>query len=441
MLDSIVLLNQYSAKIALIEQGVSYTYRQVLDNIDIKRRQLRETLSSPCSVVLIGDFSFSAISWLFALLTEKYVVLLQTQHVSSNPLLIAKAGIRATIYSENDTINVVEVITESPSINRLIDENKGGVLLMSSGTAGNPKLIVHAASRLLSKYQFSKKAHSTLGFLLFDHIAGFDTLMYTLHAGGSLVILPNRQVETVLSCLKKYDVEVLPTTPSYINLLLFQSDFNPAYLSNLKIITFGSERMNQSTLSRLIERFGNAIRFEQKYGLTELGSLVIKSKPNDPKWIKLDDRHATWKVVDNLLYIKTNTSLEAYIFPNHEVVCDGWFNTEDNVIVDGEWIQILGRNTDLINVGGQKVYPSEIESIIQQMDGVVQVVVVGISHPIMGQVVKATIQLDHEESESEFRSKLRLFCKDKLESFKIPVLISLSTSDILSERFKAQRKS
>lgn len=423
-----------------MDRGSVYTYSNLLELVYAKQRQLRSELNTPVPVVLSADFTVSGIAWLLALLSNKHVVLLQTPQTEHDTSLWQRAGIQVLIKAEENDLTIIDAPKPSGVVANLLEQGDGGILLLSSGTAGQAKLIVHATSRLMSKYGQSKKSYRTLGFLLFDHIAGFDTLMYTLHAGGTLVTLPNRQTTSVLEALHHYRVEVLPTTPSFINLLLFEELFNSSYLPHLKIITFGSERMNDFTLNRLLERFGESVRCEQKYGLTELGSLVLKSKPNDPSWIQLDNRFASWKVEDNQLFIKTNTSLLAYIYPDREELCEGWFNTEDQVIVDGDWLKILGRRTDIINVGGQKVYPAEVEAILQSMPNVLQVVVQGVPHPLMGQVVMATIQLSEMEEEITFRSKLRLYCKDKLLSYKIPVSIKLSSSPLMSERFKVQRK-
>src|SRR5271156_2205140 len=99
---------------------------------------------------------------------------------------------------------------------------------------------------------------------------------------------------------------------------------------------------------------------------------------------------------------------------------DGWFKTDDVVEVDGDYIHILGRSTDIINVGGQKVYPAQVENIIEQMENVEDVIVNGAPSPVTGHVVKATIKLNKAEDLLAFRKRLMAFCKDKLEPFEIP---------------------
>jgi long-chain acyl-CoA synthetase len=434
-----LIFNPFLGSQAIIQDGLGYTYAELLDVVNAKRSLLNENFSEPSLILLKGDFTLHGIAWLLALLAENHVVYILASNKMFDITLWQHLGINAEINSEDNRIDKFKVTSKSNAIYDLLQNRQGGLIFLSSGTSGEAKLILHSTNRLLSKYNQSKKAFTTLGFLLFDHIAGFDTLMYTLHAGGTLVTLPNRQTNTVIQHLIDYMVEVLPTTPSFISLLLFEDKFTPIFLPNLKIITFGSERMNSFTLERLLERFAHAVRCEQKYGLTELGSLVLKSKPGDPSWIKLDERFASWKVIDNELYIKTTSSLIAYIYPSYEQTCDEWFNTQDQVVVDGEWLKILGRNSDIINVGGQKVYPAEVEAVIQSMPNVLQVVVSAESHPLMGQVVKATIQLAQMENEKTFKSSLRQYCKDKLASYKVPVVVILSSSLLMTERFKAQR--
>jgi acyl-CoA synthetase (AMP-forming)/AMP-acid ligase II len=114
--------------------------------------------------------------------------------------------------------------------------------------------------------------------------------------------------------------------------------------------------------------------------------------------------------------------------------------TGDAVEVDGEYIKILGRKSELINVGGEKVYPAEVESVLQLMDGVVDVAVHGERHPITGNIVVARVQLEKPEELSDFRKRLRAFCQDRLPRFAVPQKIVISESAIHGERFKKIRR-
>src|SRR6266478_1754084 len=76
---------------------------------------------------------------------------------------------------------------------------------------------------------------------------------------------------------------------------------------------------------------------------------------------------------------------------------EGWFNTGDSVEVDGEWLRILGRKSEIINVGGEKVYPAEVESVLHELDNIRDVAVIGRANPISGQVVLARVVLGDPE--------------------------------------------
>jgi acyl-CoA synthetase (AMP-forming)/AMP-acid ligase II len=119
---------------------------------------------------------------------------------------------------------------------------------------------------------------------------------------------------------------------------------------------------------------------------------------------------------------------------------EGWMNTGDMVEVEGEYIRILGRKSEIINVGGQKVYPAEVESTLLQMDNVRDAVVFGEQNPIMGNIVTARVNLFELETPGAFRKRMRAFCRDRLASFKIPVRVVISEQDQFSARYKRMRR-
>src|ERR1035437_10860314 len=98
----------------------------------------------------------------------------------------------------------------------------------------------------------------------------------------------------------------------------------------------------------------------------------------------------------------------------------GWFNTQDRVEVDGEYFRILGRTTDLINVGGQKVYPAEIEDAILALDNIEDVSVYGEPHSMLGNIIVAKVATVAPEDLQSLKSRIRLACRVKLAPFKVP---------------------
>jgi long-chain acyl-CoA synthetase len=119
---------------------------------------------------------------------------------------------------------------------------------------------------------------------------------------------------------------------------------------------------------------------------------------------------------------------------------DGWFNTGDKVEVDGDYFRILGRQSEIINVGGQKVYPAQVESVVQEMPEVAEVSVYGEKNAIMGQVVCAAIRLRELRNAGQFHRELRRFCRNRLQEFQIPVRVRLVENGMYGERFKKNRR-
>ena len=101
---------------------------------------------------------------------------------------------------------------------------------------------------------------------------------------------------------------------------------------------------------------------------------------------------------------------------------------------------IKGRRSEIINVGGQKVYPAEVESVILQMEGVLDAAVSGEKNPILGNIVTAKVHLASDETVKDFTKRMKLFCKDKLQSYQIPQKVTIMQQDFTNARFKKIRR-
>jgi acyl-CoA synthetase (AMP-forming)/AMP-acid ligase II len=211
-------------------------------------------------------------------------------------------------------------------------------------------------------------------------------------------------------------------------------------LSSLKRITYGTEVMPQSTLDSLHLQFPNIV-LQQTYGLSEVGVLHSKSQENNSLWVRLGGEGFQTKVVDGILWIKSQYSMVGYLNAPSEFDEDGWFNTQDKVEIDGEYLKILGRVTDIINVGGQKVYPAEVENIILNIKNIKDVVVFGEHHNLIGQIVVAKIQLKYPESLQSIKIKIRRECLSKLLPYKVPSKIIITKNNLLTVRQKKIRSS
>ncbi len=420
-----------------VKEDISYT--QLIQKINIYRNMLSEKYPEAKTIILYGDYDLRSISILWASLMDNRIVMPITSTSIQSLELINLIDADLEIYSKEMKYCYHPNNKKKVIIREMLELNKSGLILLSSGTTGVPKAVLHDSDKLLKKYIYSKKRYTTIGLMLFDHIAGIDTLFYVLSSGGSLIIPQEKSIDNILTTLSQLSVEVLPASPSLIQLLLMDDRFNINYLSSLKVITIGSERINDNLNSRLQERFGGKVELIQKYGITEIGTPATITRDNDPRYIKFKSGLIDYKIDDNVLYIKSPSSMVGYLSPDQSIPFDGWFNTQDQVEVDGEWIKILGRVSDIINVGGQKVYPAEVETVLQSMDNVINVAVYGKCNLIMGSVVAAKVCLDSNETALEFKKRMREFCKDKLETYKIPSIVEIVDEIKISDRYKKVR--
>lgn len=428
---------------AVIYENRLYSYSDIHRLIKNWQEYLSNHSVMPGTVVaIICDYSPDAIALVISLILNKNIIvplsLVYESHFSEY-FEISHAQNVINISSGTNSIEKINVKPEKNKLlKKLIDNKLPGLILFTSGSTGQPKAVVHDFNKLLSKFQNAEKRFRTLCFLMFDHIAGIDTYFYTLFSGGTVILPKNRKTGYICRLIENHKVEVLPTSPTFLNLLLLSEDYKKYNLSSLKIITYGSETMPDSLLNRLQKIFPD-IRFIQKYGTTEFGSPSSKSNNSNPLWIKMDSKYFKTKIIEGVLFVKSDSVMMGYLNADNPFTEDGWFNTGDLAEVDGEYLKIRGRKSDIINVGGEKVYPQEVESVIMGIDNVADVIVSGEKNPITGEIVCATIYLKKDEDPRKFTLRMKQYCNNQLEKYKIPVRVKIEHR-INHTRYKKVRR-
>lgn len=394
-------------------------------------------------VSIEADFSPRAIALMLALIERSCVIVPLSSSVDSQKEEFREIAQVEVIISVDDddrpNIQVTGATVTHPVLLDLKSRGHPGLVLFSSGSTGKSKAAVHDFVPMLEKYKVPRHSMRTITFLLFDHIGGVNTLLYNLSNAGCVVTVRDRRPETVCEAIERYGVELLPTSPTFLNLILVSRAYEKHDLGSLKLVTYGTEVMPESTLRRFHELYPD-IRLLQTYGLSEVGILRSKSRDSNSLWVKVGGEGFETRVVDGMLEIKAKSAMLGYLNAPSPFTEDGWFKTGDAVEVDGEYIRILGRKSEIINVGGEKVYPAEVESVLQTMDGVEEAVVTGEKHPLTGSIVVARVRLSSGESLQEFRKRMRSYCGSRLARFKIPQKVEVVESSLHGERFKKMRR-
>lgn len=431
---------------AIIWREQALSYDALLEKQAEASEFLKESGIEAGSVVgLKGDFTPSTVAILLALIEHRTIIVPFTNDLKpaeESRFNIAEVETMIEVDRFTDRIGIRDLGRRAthPILMSLRSSSVPGLVLFTSGSSGKPKAAVHDFSKLLDKFRRRREAFRTLNFLLFDHWGGLNTLLHTLSNGGTVVATSERAPDAICRLIETHKVELLPASPTFLRLLLLSEADRRHDLSSLRLITYGTEPMPPNTLERLKERF-SGVRIQQTYGLIELGVMRTKSRGDGSLWMTIGGEGFDVRIVNGLLQIKAASAMLGYLNAPSPFTDDGYFMTGDMVEVDGPYIRVLGRQSEIINVGGEKVYPQEVEDAILGFDEVADCMVFGEKHILTGNIVCAIVKLKMPENTEGFAFRLRKFLRARLPAYKVPVKIKTDDSLAASDRFKKVRLS
>jgi long-chain acyl-CoA synthetase len=441
---------QAADQMALAHGSELTCYRDLLDRIAHWQSLLAQAGIAGRVISIEGDYGVESIAAFIAAMQARNILVpiasASRPHLDEfldvaeveHRVIIGHPGDATSVAPAEPRIIATGCTASHEYFQRLRRAGSAGLVLFSSGSTGKHKAAVHDLAPLLQKFSVPRHCYRTLVFLQLDHIGGINTLFYTLANGGAVVVPEDRMPSTICAAIAQHRVELLPTSPTFLNLLLLSEEHLRHDLSSLQLITYGTEPMPQSTLQRTHAAFPD-VRLLQTYGLSELGILRSQSRESGSLWVRVGGEGYETKIVDGRLWVRAQSAMLGYLNASSPFDADGFFDTGDLVEQDGEWIRILGRKSEIINVGGNKVFPTEVENALLGLDNVEDVVVRGEPNPLTGQAVVAAFRLKHEEPAAQFKTRMRLYCQGRLAAYKIPVKVQF-VETLHSERFKKIRQ-
>ena len=433
-----------NAQIAIIYDGKKYSYNELYIKIKEIENFIKDKIKSGEVVAILADYSFVSIALFFALYENKNIIAPITSTSQKEIDGKVKESFSTKIINlENENLVITNIKSEASHkiINDLQTSKCAGLILFSSGSTGAPKAMIHNLDTLVDSYGDKKqKQINMLVFLMFDHIGGINTMLNILSMNATMIIPQNRNADDICKLIEEYKIAVLPSSPTFLNLILINRSYEKYDLSSLRMITYGTETMPEGLLGRLKAVFSK-VKFLQTFGTSETGIAATSSKSSSSTFMKIDDENLEYKIVDNELWLRSKTQILGYLNRSMESFTnDGWFKTGDLVELDNEgFIKIIGRNKEIINVGGQKVLPSEVESVLLGMDEIEDCLVYGEQNAITGQSVSCDVVLKSGVEADGLKILVRKFCKDKLDNFKIPTRVNVVQKTEFTERFKKSR--
>ncbi len=337
------------------------------------------------------------------------------------------------------------------------------VVFATSGTTGDPKAVPLSHGNLLDN---ARRVHETIegfetGRVLMNVLPNFHALGYTvcgllpLLFGLHEVILPSFiPIKNVFEALRATRTEVLIAVPTMLPFLLGLVAKGEECPDSLKYILTGGGRLDPTLDCRVRDTLGVVV-FEG-YGLTETSPVVSANRSFAQKKIgtvgpvlpgyEFEVRDPDGRVLgrgeDGLLWVRGPSVFSGY-FRSPEMtaerVSEGWFNTGDIVRVDSDgYIEILDRASDLIIVGGFNVYPQEIETVLNEVPGVLMSAVIGIPNAVSGEVPKAFV-IPREGADLSAQG-LIAYAKENLAHYKVPRKVEFVTELPLSSVGKVLRR-
>jgi acyl-CoA synthetase (AMP-forming)/AMP-acid ligase II len=318
-------------------------------------------------------------------------------------------------------------------------------LLFTSGTTGRPKNVVHTLGSLIQPLQDGSEANDTVWSTFYDirRYGGLQILLRALLGGGSLVLSQaDESVEDFLTRAGRAGVTRISGTPSHWRRALMSpalKQISPAY------VRLSGEVVDQAILKNLAVAFPKAsiahafatteagVAFDVRDGLAGFPAALIDQP----------DAKVEMRVQDGSLRIRSTCTASCYLGADNTLTDEhGFIDTGDILELRGDRYHFVGRRQGIINVGGLKVHPEEVEAVINQHPGVQMVRVRGRPSPITGAIVVADIVRKpsaHSGSFQEMRDEITQFCQRALPAYKVPAILNEVRSLEIAESGKLVR--
>jgi acyl-coenzyme A synthetase/AMP-(fatty) acid ligase len=256
--------------------------------------------------------------------------------------------------------------------------------------------------------------------------AGFQVLLTALVNGSELAATRVPTVANLAEILRNYQPTHVSGTPTFWRGVLLALGNCGSDLS-LEQVTIGGEAVDQTTLRMLHEAFPRA-RITHIYASTEAGALfaVNDGLAGFPaSWLEEGVKGVGLRIRDGVLQVLSPRAMKKYL-GNESAQArteDGWMVTGDLVETVGDRVFFRGRVDNVINVGGGKVTPEEVESVLLRMPIVKEARVFGQRNPMTGAVVVAEVVVSPSTNHDDARRAIYSFASRYLESFKIPRIV------------------
>jgi len=326
-------------------------------------------------------------------------------------------------------------------------------ILLTSGTTGVPKLVRHDLASLIAPIRASARSQSDTAWATFYDIRRYGGLQIFLRAvlGGSPMILSSagEAIDAHLRRLGRRNVTHISGTPSHWRRVLMSG---AAQAMSPRYVRLSGEIADQAVLDALQATYP-AAAISHAYASTEagVGFNVIDGKEGFPATLvasPAQDDDVNIRIDDGTLQLRSPRTAFGYLGPNHAPIraADGFVDTGDLVELRGNRYIFIGRRGGVINVGGRKVHPEEVEAAINRHPAVQMSLVRARRSPITGALVVADVVVRPEFGIASDADRTKLaddilaHCRGALSTYKVPARIHFVPGLAVAATGKLERR-
>jgi acyl-CoA synthetase (AMP-forming)/AMP-acid ligase II len=330
---------------------------------------------------------------------------------------------------------------------RLPSDGRGELTICTSGSTGEPKAVRHDWNTLTRPVRQGEKATAQTCLLTYQpHLyAGIQVFMHCLINRATLVLPePGMGVDDLIDLMRLRHVNFVSATPSYWRRLLTLGSHAKLAELPMEQITLGGEASDQALLDGLKKVFPRA-RVVHLYATSELGRCFsvkdgIAGFPAD--YLRGQTEEGVWlRLEDGELHVRSaNAMLGANAPARNEAGEAGWIATGDLVEQRNDRCYFVGRRSELINVGGNKVHPLRVEQLVQEVEGVADARVFGKASSLVGQIVACEIVVEAGFSAESVKQEVMNAARQRLAPHERPRFVEVTGRIELSEAGKKIRR-
>jgi acyl-CoA synthetase (AMP-forming)/AMP-acid ligase II len=409
----------------------------------VARGLTKKGISVGENVAIISDNSYEYLTTFFGILRYGAVAVLINNKISSSQIeTILKESETKLIFTDGSfefDFDSIDFRKDFESFldwgefkNYIPEETDIAFLLYTSGSSGSPKgaTITHKRhSWILSRYRkhdkkWADKRVSLISAPLY-HANGLTTTEISIYGHATIVLMPKFDAVQAIQITEEYNVNTIYCVPTMISMMIQEKDIIEKHdLSCVRQIKSASSAVGQKLLDNMKKYFPNAVFFNS-YGITEVGPALFGPHPTGItrplRSVGYPAEEIEYRLVDNILHIKSPSMMTTYYKKGKidSITEDGFFVTNDIFEVDENgFYYFVGRNDDMFKCGANKVYPSEVESIIESHPAVSSAFVLSLPDEIKGEKPYAFVIL--EKGKTVLETDLKNYCLNNGPAYQHP---------------------